>query len=62
MGSTNLQVTPGQARADLAQLEARLDRLQCHSIDAVPWLGWLGACGAWKIQQIFITDFWVWNI
>lgn len=33
------QVTPGQARADLAQLEARLDRLQCHSIDAVSTAG-----------------------
>eukprot|EP00435_Cladocopium_sp_Y103_P073475 s13_g43.t2 len=33
------EVTPGQARADLAQLEARLDRLQCHSIDAVSTAG-----------------------
>ncbi|CAK9019232.1 unnamed protein product [Durusdinium trenchii] len=33
------QVSPGQARADLAQLEARLDRLQCRGIDSVSTAG-----------------------
>lgn len=28
-------MTPGQAKADLAQLEARLERLQCNGIDSV---------------------------
>ena len=35
------QVTPGQAKADLAQLEARLERLQCNGIDSVMSLVWL---------------------
>ena len=34
------QVTPGQAKADLAQLEARLERLQCNGIDSVMSLIW----------------------
>jgi len=33
------EVTPGQAKADLAQLEARLERLQCNGIDSVSTAG-----------------------
>jgi len=33
------QVTPGQAKTDLAQLEARLERLQCNGIDSVSTAG-----------------------
>eukprot|EP00440_Ansanella_granifera_P045870 gb/GFBE01049687.1/.p1 GENE.gb/GFBE01049687.1/~~gb/GFBE01049687.1/.p1 ORF type:complete len:163 (+),score=36.78 gb/GFBE01049687.1/:1-489(+) len=29
------QVSPGQAKADLAQLEARLEKIQCKGIDSV---------------------------
>ncbi|CAJ1373748.1 unnamed protein product [Effrenium voratum] len=35
----SLQVTPGQARNDLAQLEAHLEKLQCQSIDSVSTAG-----------------------
>lgn len=29
------EISPGQAHGDLAQLEARLDKLQCDGIDSV---------------------------
>lgn len=29
------ELTPGKARDDLAQLEARLDRLQCEGVDSI---------------------------
>merc|ERR1719336_1268324 len=29
------QIIPGKARDDLAQLEARLDRLQCEGVDSI---------------------------
>ena len=36
-------MTPGQVKADLAQLEARLERLQCNGIDSVDVLSFFSA-------------------